>query len=346
LKLLGADQYERIRMAAAERARDAASRVTQLDAQLGDLADATPDAALAASARVDELDALRLATDERLAAISTLRDAALADARRRDELQGHADRLAAVAAPDGVADLSERADALSSALEAALAAESDAADLWDAARRILELAGPRREWERLADQWRESADLAERLPGLRQQAEAAVAASTAARDRRDETSAAVSATEQGTEPASARCRAAHVVGREPPNADGVTTRRVATWQFAAAQQMQRRRTNCGRRAEAASAGDVPQAPALAWLAQQRDLVRNSPGLDVAVASAKPWRPAHRADVSDRAVTDAEQRNPRAGWRLRHLRWVTTARVRTRVIRPPAATAVSPRRRPL
>ena len=326
LKLLGADQYERIRMAAAERARDAASRVTQLDAQLGDLADATPDAALAASARVDELDALRLATDERLAAISTLRDAALADARRRDELQGHADRLAAVAAPDGVADLSERADALSSALEAALAAESDAADLWDAARRILELAGPRREWERLADQWRESADLAERLPGLRQQAEAAVAASTAARDRRDETSAAVSATEQGHEAATREQRAAEQAHGEAETRrfvlDGVTTParvRDLAGQFAAATRAlaeyesaaeTAEQADATARAEAASAGDgAAERQLLAWLAQQRDLVRELAGLDVAAAEAQAAVAAAQAEavLSDRAVTDAEQR---------------------------------------
>lgn len=326
LKLLGADQYERIRAAASERARDAASRVTQLDAQLADLADATPDAELKASARVNELDALRVATDERLTAIGTLRETARADARRHAELHGEADQLAAVRAPGGVADLRERAASVSSALDAAGASESAAADAWDAARTNLEHLGQRGEWERLAEQWRESAELGERLPGLREQAEAAQDAMKAARNRRDEASASVRTAEQAVDAAAREQSAADEAHREAEARrlvlDRVTTPtgvRDLAYQVAVATEALAEHQSATEaaevadekaRAEAASAGDgAVERQALGWLDQRRAVVEELARLDAAAADARTSLEATQAesDRSDQAVAQAEQR---------------------------------------
>ena len=326
LKLLGADQYEQIRKVAAERQRDAESRVGLLDAQLAELTDATADAEAAASARVSELDALRGDIDERMAAMAELREVEQSDARRREGLERDVARLTAVRAPDGVADLRQRAEKVSSALDAAELAESAAADRWDAARAALEKLGPRREWERLAEQWSESAELAERIPGLREAAEAATTEMKAARDRRDEAVAAARAAEQAVEDAAREQEAAEAAQRDADSRRdvlvGVNTptgvRDLADQVAVAAETPVAQeaaldtaeRADGQARTEAAAIGDgSAERRALEWLEQRRALLQELAALDSAAARAGTALEAAQAATSEseQAFDEAERR---------------------------------------
>ncbi len=189
LKLLGADQYDRIRAAAGERSRLAAAQVAGLDARLAEGSDLTPELQADAEARVVELDALRGDVDVRVSALSSLRDAARAASEAREAAAGRVARLEAVRTPDAVGDLAERSEAVRRELDAARAAEAEAADAMQAARAALTEAGPRSGWERLAALWAESAALAGTLPGLREAAAAAgetLQRAAAARERAGE----------------------------------------------------------------------------------------------------------------------------------------------------------------
>jgi DNA repair protein SbcC/Rad50 len=126
VRLLDLGLYERVASAARQRAALARNRAEVVAGQLERLADATPEARAAAVARVDELAEL----GERLAAERPGIDRLVGDAgdaaERADEIADQVDRLAGLAAPDGV-------DELAAALESAADARRRAAELDDEA---------------------------------------------------------------------------------------------------------------------------------------------------------------------------------------------------------------------
>lgn len=138
VKLLDLGLYERLAAAARAEAKGATQRIELLDEQLLRSADATPEAAAEAEARIGELDTLLTAVDEAAPALSALdkqvaeADAAIEEARR--SLQP----LEAVEAPPGVGDIvaaatasAERVERTASEERAAAASVADAASELD-----------------------------------------------------------------------------------------------------------------------------------------------------------------------------------------------------------------------
>ncbi|TBT82996.1 SMC family ATPase [Propioniciclava sinopodophylli] len=151
LKLLGADRYERVHKAAAERQRDAEAQAAQVAALLEETGTATPAVEHESVARVAELKALHAEVEHGLEALAVLRSTAHEAEGRRQHLEDRAATLGGVEAPTGVADLGVRAESLARSLAEAREAESVAVEASDAAREALEALGARGAWERLRD---------------------------------------------------------------------------------------------------------------------------------------------------------------------------------------------------
>lgn len=199
LKLLGADQYDQIRKRAAERQRTAEIRADQVGALLADVADATPQQQDEAEARAAELDALSKDVDQALVTLMGLRDASREAATKRLALAASVEKLTGLRAPEGVADLTRRSNALATALTSARTEEGTASDELDAARDAVEAAGSRTMWERLSYQWEESRTLVEQLPELQSRADSTRAQMEQARGVLNEARQAMQDAHQRTE---------------------------------------------------------------------------------------------------------------------------------------------------
>lgn len=184
LKLLGADQYERVRRAAATKQQEATLRATMLENQLVDLQDATEAAQIEATSRVTRLDELDKQLGERLTARAELAAAAGQAATEQSKLEDQRRLLDGVTPPDGLTDLTDRLTAAEQMLAERSEAE-EAADIeWEAAQAALEAAGSKAELERLAELWLQAAGLRTELPGLEEQATETAAQATEAREQR------------------------------------------------------------------------------------------------------------------------------------------------------------------
>lgn len=180
LKLLGSQVYDDVRAAAGERQQIAHERVVAQDAQLVELADATPESVAAAAARRHELAALESAVLEESAKLATARDAAKAAASERGIREARSDLLEKVEVPAGVTEFGERATQLQAALAAAKVKDEQATRAYDAARAALDQAGDRSALERLQGWWKRHDELEHDLPGLAQDAATAISAADAA----------------------------------------------------------------------------------------------------------------------------------------------------------------------
>lgn len=149
LKLLGGLHYGRISKAAnalATRAEDAVSIYTQ---QLETHADATPAAERAAEARMSELNDLVGRVDQLVPQISDAADRTSTAIARAASLRGDAERLQALQAPDGVAELQRNVTAaVDAAVTARQAADTASAALTEASQAAQ--AGPQRTTVELA----------------------------------------------------------------------------------------------------------------------------------------------------------------------------------------------------
>ena len=166
LKLLGAEQYESIGRAAAQRSAVAAQTMNVLSAQLGDLAGATEQAEQAARDTETRLIAVAVAVDGQLPIIAAAADRVSAATAEHSRLTAERDQLAAVCTPPQVADLQDRLDRSGAAVAAALAAEAAAGDNDQAARAALAAAPPGHQLETLLQRHREHAELTARQPDL------------------------------------------------------------------------------------------------------------------------------------------------------------------------------------
>lgn len=155
LKLLGASQYEGIGRRAGIRRDRAEQEIAVLTSELGTHADATEDAQAHAVATVATLGRVALDVDDLTAQI---RDARTDAAQARSDAQaaaGHVTALAAIAVPDGTADLGRALTAAENAETAAAAAADEAATALTTAAAAV-AAGPQkpaleRAQERYAD---------------------------------------------------------------------------------------------------------------------------------------------------------------------------------------------------
>ena len=185
LKLLGADQYDKIRKAASERSIEAERVGKQLQSQLVEFGDATPDAVSGAESRLAELTDLEAVTTEALAALDALRVTAAEASGAREAVERDAALVGTVIAPEGVGELAERVASLGAEATERRAEQEAAERHWDNARDELAAAGNRAELERVRALWAEAADLEERLPGLVDAADAARQAAADAQAERD-----------------------------------------------------------------------------------------------------------------------------------------------------------------
>lgn len=166
LKLLGAEQYETIGKAAAQRSAIAAQTINVLTVQLGDFAGATEQAEQAAQDTETQLAALAIIVDNQLPAIAAAADRVDAATAEHTRLTTERDRLASVRTPPEVADLQDRLDRAGAAAAAAVAAETAAEHIDQAARAALTAAPPRHQLETLLDRHREHVELTARQPDL------------------------------------------------------------------------------------------------------------------------------------------------------------------------------------
>lgn len=182
LKLLGSQVYDDVRAAAGERQQKAHEHVVAHDAQLAELAAATPEALAAAGTRCDEIAALYSAVQEQQAELVAARDSAKTAASELIIHKTRRDLLDKVEVPAGVAEFGQRASQLQTALAAAKEKDEHAAHAYDAARAALEEAGDRSALERLQSLWKRHDELELDLPRLVEDAaKASVAAEAAER---------------------------------------------------------------------------------------------------------------------------------------------------------------------
>jgi len=176
--LLGLDVYDQVRGLAVGRQKAADQEASVLGGRLGDLAGATEEAVAAAHQRVEVLAALAARVAEAEPALE-----AAADEQRRllaaaESADARADRLAAVRAPSGVADLAGALVAARADLDVATRGEEATTRLLASARTALADAG-----DRLTAQRQLAAlDLLDRLTTARHPLAAAAAAATAQRE--------------------------------------------------------------------------------------------------------------------------------------------------------------------
>ena len=173
LKLLGAHQYDIVMRAASARRSTADTAVARLEARLGDLGAATPEAAQAAASRVEELRLLRERTDTLITALDRARAEAHETAAAATQAQDTVERLLAVRIPAGITDLAQRADAVRAEVEASQATARRREADYDRARGHLMDAGERTPLERQRDQWAEVAELSAALPSVEAESQTA-----------------------------------------------------------------------------------------------------------------------------------------------------------------------------
>ncbi len=146
--LLGLSVYDRVRGLAAGRQKQADLQAGVLEGRLGDLSAATAEAVAAARLRVNELSELAVRVAEAEPALQ-----AAADEERRllataEAAEARAQRLAAVQAPAGVADMAGRLAAARAELDDASRAEEAASGLVASTRDLRSAAGDRAAAER------------------------------------------------------------------------------------------------------------------------------------------------------------------------------------------------------
>jgi len=186
VRLLGLDVYERIAKEANGEAAAQRQRAEVLTEQLGSYADATAEAEAAAAARVAELallaERVTVAVPELSVAAAEQRTAREHVARLHDERA----RLAAVRAPEGLAELGARRVATRTAATAAGAAADRAEEADTAARAALAAEPARSRLEQVLRDHRELAAADADLPGTQDRLVKATAEyEVAARDAAD-----------------------------------------------------------------------------------------------------------------------------------------------------------------
>jgi exonuclease SbcC len=179
-ELLGLGLYTVMAQRAGTEAKASAQRAEVFTEQLAGYADATEEATRAATEREAALVALAERVHRAVPALADA-DAEVAGAEREgSELAGQRATLAAVAAPEGLAELAAAAGEAGRALTTARARLADAETADTEARRRRADAPDREPLHRLRREHAELAALAERLPALAEDAARARAASGAA----------------------------------------------------------------------------------------------------------------------------------------------------------------------
>ncbi|MBW0115277.1 AAA family ATPase [Pseudonocardia abyssalis] len=186
VRILGLGLYDQIAREANSESAAQRQRAEVLSEQLTGYADATPAAEAAAQRRVDALVALTGRVDAlvpRIEKAAAEQAAAEADAAR---IRAEGTVLAALTAPDGLADLDARRAATATALSTAAVAHSSAEAEDGDARDALAAAPERGPLELVRSRHAELAALTGDLPGLRDRhAKSLAAFDTAARDAAD-----------------------------------------------------------------------------------------------------------------------------------------------------------------
>ena len=183
LKLLGARHYDAIGKLAGRRAADAAARVEALSAQLGEYADATEERESASRAREAELESLQATVDRSVIAITADAAACAETAIQAARTGAEIDLLAAVRAPDGVAELQASAESAERAYREAGERERDAGRAMLAAENAL-ASGPDRQQLEETARWRtERTAGSERRQAVEELADAAAVGRTKAAER-------------------------------------------------------------------------------------------------------------------------------------------------------------------
>ena len=130
LKLLGADEYQRVAQSARAEAATARTRIEMLTGQLGDYADATPESLSLAQARTTALEELESKVDEFLPRLARARRDEAAAAGEATAARADVAVLGDVTAPEGLADAHRGfTDAQQAADEATGQVQAAAADL-------------------------------------------------------------------------------------------------------------------------------------------------------------------------------------------------------------------------
>jgi exonuclease SbcC len=124
VRLLDLGLYDKVASLARQRAALAGTRVDVLDGQLGRLAAATPDARDEADARVAALAELSATMTAARPELDRLAEQAQTARGQADRCREHLQRLRALRAPDGVAELSERLTEVASRREACASVEA------------------------------------------------------------------------------------------------------------------------------------------------------------------------------------------------------------------------------
>jgi exonuclease SbcC len=292
VRILGLGVYDGIAREANSEAAAQRQRADVLTEQLAAYADATPEAEQAAAARVAELAALAdrvgTAVPELGAAAAALRSAEELVARWR----GEREQLAALAVPDGLADLDERRRA-GAAAQVAAAQRAAAAEVADtAARERLAAAPARGPLEQVRRDHAELAAMTAELPGARERHEKAEATyATAASDATDARTA-VDEARAGRDTAQAALGAARdALRRLTAERDGLLSLRIPTGLDA----LDRRR--------AAAAAEIDRAETALADAETADTRARA-----ALAAAPARDPLEQARRDRRDLDEAEGRH--------------------------------------
>jgi exonuclease SbcC len=166
LKLLGSDKYERVRIAAGERAAAAKERVITFDAQVQELAGATEESVEAARRHIDEIAVLRAEVTDRLTDLAETRELSRAAARELTTRQQRLTMLQQIEVPAGVGDLQERATRIARELDAASQAEDAATLAAEAAREALDAVGDVGRLKQVQSWWQDLGALERALPDI------------------------------------------------------------------------------------------------------------------------------------------------------------------------------------
>lgn len=166
LKLLGAHQYDLIMQAAGRHQTEATLEQVELNAQLVELADATPEAEAATKQRLAGLTEL---AEETAALLTQQSEAQVAAQQATQAIVGarlELKLLGTVLVPEDLSDLHSRTEALRAELATLTSAEAAAATAHAEARESLQEAGNRTELERLRRDWNDLEAATTALPGL------------------------------------------------------------------------------------------------------------------------------------------------------------------------------------
>ena len=193
VELLAFGVYEKVGQLARHHAERSAARVQTAQRELGDLQGATPEAEEWAAARVQELEKLGAAVDERLEALTALTDQAKQMAQQAEAARAEASLLAAIRIPADASDLSERISRADQLVTTRKQAADKAAQALEEAERSQDQLPERAQVEAFKNSYERSRNVAAELE--RQQQELA-AGLDAERARGGELEAAQLAAEQ------------------------------------------------------------------------------------------------------------------------------------------------------